>query len=165
VNHDPTAVAYPVPDGASVGLLRSNQIPGAVELFEAQLREHAIDTGTDKIESVVRQILADPRLGFILGASVTGKLQGIALCSSFLGVEHGGPSGWLEELYVHPSCRQLGLGSKLLQAAINEAKKRDWQALELEVEADHQRVVGLYARHGFQPRTRSRFYLKMGSDC
>jgi GNAT superfamily N-acetyltransferase len=145
-----------------ISLLRPEQIAAAVELFGVQLKEHNIATDSNSVREVIEKIIADERLGFILVATVgDGKPVGVALGSAFLGVEHGGVSGWLEELYVRPAWRQRGLGARLVSEVIRQARARGWRALDLEVEAGHERVVSLYFRHGFQPRTRSRFFLKL----
>jgi ribosomal protein S18 acetylase RimI-like enzyme len=146
-----------------VSRLALPQIDVALELLAAQLKEHGIEAENRRIREVMEKVISDERRGFILAATdMNEKILGVAYCSSFLGLEHEGESGWLEELYVLPEWRQQGVGTGLVAEAIRIAKARGWRALDLEVEADHQRVVSLYARHGFQPHTRSRFYLKLG---
>jgi GNAT superfamily N-acetyltransferase len=86
-----------------------------------------------------------------------GRAVGVAYASTILTLEHG-VSGWLEELYVLPEWRGKGLGSRLLDAVITHAERLGWRALDLEVDANHQRVIPLYTRHHFQPRSRTRFY-------
>ncbi|MBV8417251.1 MAG: GNAT family N-acetyltransferase [Verrucomicrobia bacterium] len=87
-----------------------------------------------------------------------GSVIGAAYASSLLSFEHGGVSGWLEELYVLPRWRDQRIGSQLLAAVIAHAKGLGWRALDLEVDATHQRAIPLYIRHEFHPRSRSRFY-------
>ena len=114
------------------------------------------------MREVIEKVIADERLGFVLVATIeNGMPAGVALGSAFLGVEHGGVSGWLEELYVRPEWRQRGLGARLISEVIRQARARGWRALDLEVEAGHERVVSLYRRHGFRPHRRSRFFLKL----
>jgi ribosomal protein S18 acetylase RimI-like enzyme len=145
-----------------ITLMGRGQITSATKLFAAQLREHGITTGTGQIREAILKILADERLGFVLVAENSGKrIVGVALCSSFLGVEHGGVSGWLEELYVHPSCRGAGVGTRLTAEVIRQARARGWKALDIEVDIEHRRVVSLYERQGFRPLPRSRHCLKL----
>jgi ribosomal protein S18 acetylase RimI-like enzyme len=145
-----------------ISLLRAEQIDAAVKLFRAQLNEHSLPNNDDETRAVIKQLLADASRGFILAAGLPdGSVVGIALGCSYLGVEHGGLSGWIEELYVTPEWRGRGLGSKLIEELIRVARDGGWRALDLEVTADHQRVVSLYRRHGFQPHARSRFFLKL----
>src|SRR5579859_4196605 len=146
----------------TISLIRGDQIPAAVELFDIQLKEHQVETNPTVLLKIIEEIVADFRRGFILvAASGDGKLVGVAFGSAFLGMEHGGESGYLEELYVLPEWRQQGIGARLISEAIAVARKRGWRALDLEVEADHHRVIRLYARHNFKAVSRSRFCLKL----
>ena len=121
-----------------------------------------MEADSNQVRSVIEKVAADERRGFILvAATETGKLVGVAFGCAFLGLEYGGESGWLEELYVLPEWRQRGVGTRLVSEVVRVAKERGWRAIDLEVEADHQRVVSLYTRHGFLPHSRSRYYLKL----
>jgi GNAT superfamily N-acetyltransferase len=105
------------------------------------------------------------RYGFMLVASTDdGRAVGVAYASTILALEHGGISGWLEELYVLPEWRGKGPGSRLLDAVIAHAEELGWRALDLEVDDDHQRVITLYTRHRFQPRSSARFYRTLGDE-
>jgi GNAT superfamily N-acetyltransferase len=64
-----------------------------------------------------------------------GGSIGVAYASSLLSLEHGGVSGWLEELYVLPQWRGRGIGSRLVAEVIAHARELGWRALDLEVEA------------------------------
>jgi len=127
------------------------------ELFAAQLREHGVERSAATILSALEAISAQPEHGFVLAAMNDGTPVGVAYAVCILSLEHGGWSGWLEELYVVPEWRGCGVGSELLSAVVAAADARDWMALDLEVDAGHQRVIPLYARHGFEPVPRSRF--------
>ena len=146
----------------TVSLLRAEQVEAAVGLLAAQLQEHRIEPGLDEMRATLRQVLAEERLGFVLGATLAdGNLVGVAYGCAFLGLEHRGLSGWLEELYVHPAWRGRGIGTGLLEEFIRTAAERGWRAIDLEVDVDHRQVVSLYERHGFRTHTRARFYLKL----
>jgi GNAT superfamily N-acetyltransferase len=126
-------------------------------LFEAQLREHGIDNSVDAILATLRLVDQHPEYGCVITATVDGLIVGVAYASTILSLEHGGWSGWLEELYVLPEWRRQGLGSRLLDAVVAIAHDRGWAALDLEVNDDHQRVISLYASRDFQPVPRTRF--------
>ena len=126
-------------------------------LFEAQLREHGINSSLDTLITTLRLLDSQPEYGFVLIATYEGLTVGVAYASSILSLEHGGWSGWLEELYVLPAWRSNGLGTQLLDAVIAAASERGWVALDLEVDVGHQRVVSLYASRDFQPVPRTRF--------
>ena len=143
----------------TINSVDARHVDALVALFEGQLQEHSIDTSQENLRTVIEAVIADPRYGFILAAiAPDGSVVGAAYASSLLSFEHGGISGWLEELYVLPQWRDQGIGSQLLAAVIAHAKTVGWRALDLEVDATHQRAVPLYTRHEFHPRSRSRFY-------
>jgi GNAT superfamily N-acetyltransferase len=126
-------------------------------LFEAQLQEHAIDSSVDAIIATLRLVDQQPEYGCVITATVDGLVVGVAYASTILSLEHGGWSGWLEELYVLPEWRSQGVGTQLLDAIMTIADDRGWVALDLEVDNNHQRVISLYASRNFQPVPRTRF--------
>lgn len=145
-----------------VGPMQHHHLDAVAQLLCTQLEDHGIAVNADDSSAVLKRIIAEPRHGFVLAATAPdGTVVGVALCSSFLGVEHGGESGWLEELFVGPEYRRCGVGSRLLGEAIKAARERGWMALDLEVDSEHSRVIRLYARHGFMPLPRSRMVLSL----
>jgi GNAT superfamily N-acetyltransferase len=141
-----------------------DQFSSMATLFEAQLREHGINSSVDTLIATLHIVNNQPEYGFILTATYDGLMVGVAYASSILSLEHGGWSGWLEELYVLPEWRSNGLGTRLLDAVIAGAIERGWIALDLEVDVDHQRVVSLYASRDFQPVPRNRFVRYLRND-
>jgi ribosomal protein S18 acetylase RimI-like enzyme len=143
----------------TITLVDAETLDVVIDLLEAQLREHEITTSRDDLRAVAETVIADRRHGFLVVARAPdGSPIGVAYASSLLSLEHGGVSGWIEELYVLPQWRGKGIGSRLIAEVIARAKESGWRALDLEVEASHQRAISLYARHQFQPHSRSRFY-------
>ncbi len=139
-----------------------------LELLAAQMAEHAIPLAADRLARAVDGALADLGLPEPRATILVAERGGVApeRASDVLGVayvaftwtiEHGGRTSWLEELYVRPEARTGGLGTQLLRAAVAAAREHGAAAVDLEVEADHARVEGLYLREGFQRRTRSRW--------
>src|SRR5438445_5432278 len=128
-----------------------------VELLVAQFREHRIRTPIPRIARAVDGVLRHPERGRLLVATVAGRPIGLAALSFVWPLEHGGRSAWLEELYVEPAARGRGLGTRLLHAALRIAAETGAVAVDLEVDADHQRAGRLYARGGFRPLARARW--------
>jgi GNAT superfamily N-acetyltransferase len=128
-----------------------------IELLAAQLAEHAIDTPRDRIAAAVDGMIGDARRGFLLVAIERGAIVGVAYVSYVWSLEHGGRSAWLEELYVAPARREHGVGGRLLSAVLERAAADGCAAVDLEVDARHERAARLYSRHGFQPLPRARW--------
>ncbi|HZC36511.1 MAG TPA: GNAT family N-acetyltransferase [Chthoniobacterales bacterium] len=143
----------------TISLVDAQTLDMVIDLFEAQLREHDIIRSRDDLFAVARTVITDGRYGFMLVARASdGSPIGVAYVSCLLSMEHGGVSGWLEELYVLPDWRGRGIGSRLIAEVAACAKAMGWRALDLEVEASHERAVSLYARHEFLPHCRTRLY-------
>jgi len=138
-------------------LLKIAETDAAVDLLARQLREHGVKTDLGKLRSIIKRIVKDHRLGFVLVALEKNQRPvGIALGCAFLGIEHGGTSGWIEELYVLPEFRERGIGSLLVAEFNRVASDLGWRAIDLEIEIGHQRAVSLYERHGFTQLERLR---------
>jgi GNAT superfamily N-acetyltransferase len=149
-----------------VRLLKIEEINAAVDLLGRQLREHGMKTGLDTVRSVIERIVKDDRLGFVLVALEKNQRPvGIALGCAFLGIEHGGTSGWVEELYVRPEFRERGIGSLLVAEFIRIASVLGWRAIDLEIDSGHRRAVSLYERHGFTQLDRLRLSRRLEFPC
>jgi ribosomal protein S18 acetylase RimI-like enzyme len=146
-----------------IRLLKIEEVDAAVDLLVRQLGEHRVKTDLSNVRSVIERIVKDDRLGFVLVALERNQRPvGVALGCAFLGIEHGGISGWIEELYVLPEFRQRGIGSHLIAEFIRVASALGWRAIDLEIDSSHRRAVSLYERHGFTQLDRSRLSRRLG---
>jgi ribosomal protein S18 acetylase RimI-like enzyme len=125
-------------------------------LLDAQLREHGSTLTPDAMARGLDGLLGRPERGAVLVGVLDRRVVGMAVLSSMWTLEHGGPAVWLDELYVEPAHRGIGIGEALLTAASEEARALGAHTVDLEVDEEHARAAGLYARHGFVrlPRTR-----------
>ncbi|HWP65355.1 MAG TPA: GNAT family N-acetyltransferase [Candidatus Limnocylindria bacterium] len=131
-------------------------------LLVAQLRDHGIATPGAEIAGVVDLLLERPHRGRLLLAWDGARPVGVAAVSFGFPLEHGGRGAWLEELYVEPAARGRGTGTRLLEAALEEASRGGAVAIDLEVERGHEAVERLYERHGFVPLVRTRWARRLG---
>ncbi|CAN5382126.1 hypothetical protein BH20VER3_BH20VER3_10200 [soil metagenome] len=130
-------------------------------LLEKQLLEHGVNRSPNELVGLLQLLLAQPSVGFVLVAVADTNPIGFAYGAAVLSLEHGGRSGWLEELYVLPEWRGCGAGSALLNAVVARAQERGWAALDLEVDGNHARALPLYARNRFTPVHRTRFVRRL----
>jgi GNAT superfamily N-acetyltransferase len=117
-------------------------------LLDSFNREY--DTPTPGAEVLKRRL--EQLLG---GGAVTALLideppVGLALVTVRPNVWHDGPVGLLDELYVTPDRRNLGLGSVLLKAAEDVVRRRGGQVLEINVDGDDVDARRFYERHGYR---------------
>lgn len=135
-----------------------------VLLLVEQMREHAIPLDAAGVGAAVDGALVRPERAAILVATTVepeGAVVGVAYVSFTWTLEHGGLSCWLEELYVSPPYRERGIGRALLLDAVEHARAAGCAAMDLEVEAAHDRAEHLYLREGFVARTRRRFVRRL----
>lgn len=91
---------------------------------------------------LIARVLGTPG-GFGMVARRAIGLVGFVLCRSAAG------EGEILTLCVAPPLRERGIGRMLLEAAIEEAKRRHLDALFLEVAEDNEIARRLYDKHGF----------------
>src|SRR5476649_115328 len=113
----------------SISPLHPQELAPLTELFEMQMREHGVKSSHDILRAALAVLGTQPEQGFVLSATCDRSTVGVAYAARILSLEHGGWSGWLEELYVLPEWRDRGVGSQLLAAVIAGATERGWAAL------------------------------------
>jgi GNAT superfamily N-acetyltransferase len=127
----------------------------AVALLVAQMREHAIPTPAERLGASFDHVVADAARGAILLAWEGQRAIGVAALTYAFPIEVGERTAWLEELYVEPAFRQRGIGTALLQSALDIIDAAGAVSVDLEIVAGHERVERLYARFGFERLPRS----------
>ncbi|HCP15436.1 MAG TPA: GNAT family N-acetyltransferase [Peptococcaceae bacterium] len=77
-----------------------------------------------------------------------GKTAGYVLLAMTYSNEAGGLVLWIEEIYIVPEFRGLGLGGELF-AFIESMAKSSYARIRLESEPDNLRALALYQRMGY----------------
>lgn len=75
----------------------------------------------------------------------------IVLCFGF-SIEFGGIDAFVDEFYLVPSARGMGIGGHTLELVKRKAASLGVVALHLEVAKGNDRARKLYSKHGFAPR-------------
>jgi len=107
-------------------------------------------------ETAFTQLLSDSLLGAVWIARRGGVPAGHVLLAVRFTMEHAGLSGYVDDLYVRPEFRRMGIGRQLLDAVVCECRTRDCRSLQVEVAGDNQAALALYAAFGLQPATDGR---------
>lgn len=144
-----------------IGLAGPADRDAVIALLGAQLAEHAIELPLVDLAHAVDGVIADPARGVLFVACVEDRAVGVAYLAFTWTLEHGGPVGWLEELYVEPPHRERGIGTMLLDAVCARARAEGCGAVDLEVDEAHARAAHLYMRRGFRRLMRTRFSLRL----
>lgn len=101
-------------------------------------------------------LLTEPERGVLLVAiddepgGGSGRAVGCALLLRGLSTAAGGDVCWLEDFVVRPDRRRRGIGRALLDAAVREARRREWHEISVLADHDNDRALGLYAEAGFK---------------
>lgn len=99
----------------------------------------------------LRLIVEQPSVGEILLAEVDGHIVGMVNLLYSVSTALGTPVALLEDMVVDASQRGSGLGSQLLQAAVEHAKSRGCRRITLLTDGDNHDAQRFYARQGFAP--------------
>ena len=94
-------------------------------------------------------ILAEPERACLLVAERHGEVVGMISLLAIVSTALGARAAWLEDLVVAPAQRRQGVGRRLLQAALAEARRRGWRRISLLTDADNAAAQALYQAHGF----------------
>jgi len=98
------------------------------------------------------QLLASEHYTAFLACDATSAPLGFLTLNEIFALYVAGRLGWIQELYVVPEARSLGVGQQLIAAARAYGRERGWQRLEVNTpDADAwPRTVAFYRHEGFQ---------------
>jgi len=121
-----------------------------VELLGYLFKQEAdFAPSANKQRRALAAILAQPSAGRLFVLTVGGKVLGMVSLLFTISTAEGGKAAWLEDLVVRPEQRSRGLGTRLLRAAVDWARKEGITRITLLTDSDNVRARGLYLRHGF----------------
>jgi ribosomal protein S18 acetylase RimI-like enzyme len=97
--------------------------------------------------SILENSLRDPDYELWI-AKVSGEIVGFIDLWVIHDFCHGGMLSYIQNLYVAPKYRGLGIGSQLLQKIIERAKERGALEIHVVTKFDNERAIQLYKKHG-----------------
>jgi ribosomal-protein-alanine N-acetyltransferase len=142
--------------GVALRPMTEEDLPAVHRLEEALFPEDAWS------EEMLRGELAEqPRTRYyVVAAEPGGELAGYA------GLAAAGGQADVQTIGVRADRRKSGIGAALLGALLNEAVRRNSEAVFLEVRADNDAAYRLYERFGFvRVGLRKRYYQPSGVDA
>jgi len=143
--------AYGEPDGVHVRRATSADVGRVVSLES----EAFTDAWT---WSSFQNLLGDPRALFAVACDAEGLVQGYVVAW------YVADEGEVANLAVAPASRQRGIGGRLLDAALDEARTRGVSSVYLEVRDSNDVARALYASRGFVQVTRRRRYYRAPTE-
>ena len=126
-----------------------NDIGALVDLMAEFYAESGYVLERARAEAAFRDVIADPRLGFVWLIEMDGVGVGHLVLTLRYAMEHGGPIACLDDLYVRPSWRNRGLSSNALRDAIEFCRARGIRAITVETGPGNGAAQNVYRRAGF----------------
>jgi len=136
-----------------ITLARIEDIPGLCELLGLLFTQEAEFKPDETLQSEgLRQIISTPDNGCILTLrDADSRIIGMANLLFTISTALGGRVALLEDMVIRPDARGKGLGTMLIQAAINQAKQSGCKRITLLTDHDNLAAQGFYQSQGFTP--------------
>ena len=109
-------------------------------------------------ETFWSELARGPDRWYVVAEDAQGAVLGYA------GLMLGGSEADVQTLAVAPAARRRGIGRMLLRALLAEAERRGAGSVLLEVRADNEAAIALYAGHGFERIAVRRGYYQPGGQ-
>ena len=123
-----------------------------VDLVSALLdQESEFQSDQDKQRRGLSMIIENSSAGAIYTARSDGSIQAMVSLLYSISTAEGGPVCWLEDMFVREDCRKRGLGSRLLQFALDDARSSGFLRVSLLTDASNAPAQAIYRRNGFRP--------------
>jgi GNAT superfamily N-acetyltransferase len=122
-------------------------------LVEQYWRFEAIE-GFDarRLAVLLQRVMSDDSLGHVWLAEVDGNAAGYLLAVYVFSLEHQGLTAEIDEFFVGPAYRSLGIGSLLLAAAEATFRIRGCTNIALQIGRDNDEARAFYRGHGYVDR-------------
>lgn len=118
----------------------------------AAFRDHLKQTSpcNTEIFNSLEKLLTEDNFEFMIAYTSTGKAVGYTQTRYFYSLWSTGFEAQIEDLFVLPSEREQGIGSRLVQTVIDRARDRDCHLLALNTNERNTEGLRLYTRLGFK---------------
>jgi len=93
-------------------------------------------------------LLADPRLGLVWLIEHEAQAAGYVVLTFVFGMEYGGPMAVIDDLFVRPAFRNVGLGTVALAGVREACVAAGVRAISVEVAADNAAAQAVYRSAG-----------------
>src|SRR5687768_12005176 len=117
------------------------------------------DTG--RVRALLSRVLEDGSLGRAWLARVYGEPAGYLLAVYVFSLEHQGLTAEIDEFYVIPQHRDLGIGASMLAAAEAQFRIEGCTNVSLQLGRSNEAARNFYRQHGFEERAGFELVSKM----
>ena len=139
----------------------TRDIEAILPMVEQYWRFEAIE-GFDRhrLDDLLRRVFRDPSLGRAWLATVDGAPAGYLLAVYVFSLEHQGVTAEIDEFFIAPEHRKLGLGSRMLAEAEAQFRVAGCTNVSLQLGRSNDAARAFYRRHGFADRAGFEFVSK-----
>jgi ribosomal protein S18 acetylase RimI-like enzyme len=132
---------------------QAEDIDALLPMIEQYWRFEAIE-GFDvgRMRGILARLLEDASLGRLWIANVYGEPAGYLLAVYVFSLEHQGRTAEIDELFIVPQHRNLGIGRDLLSAAEEQFRAEGCTNVSLQIGRANEAARRFYRGHGFEDR-------------
>lgn len=112
-------------------------------------QEAEFNPDASKQKTALEMILAAPAIGKLYVARERRQVVAMASLLFTVSTAEGGRAAWFEDLVVHPDFRKQGIGAKLLEYVIGQARGEGVLRITLLTDMQNERAQVLYRKLGF----------------
>jgi GNAT superfamily N-acetyltransferase len=151
---DQDGQAPPIVERAVVG-----DLDRLVEMFLADMADLGHRPDPHAMRRTTEQMLANNGAAnhVFVARLADGTAVGVVLANEMLSIKFPGRALWIEELYVAPEARRLGVGRLLVEGILLWAKSDGVEGIELEAYRMNTAASILYRSIGFRRLARERY--------
>ncbi|MDD2949282.1 MAG: GNAT family N-acetyltransferase [Sulfuricurvum sp.] len=136
-------------DNLTIRLAFSEDIPVMVKLLGELFTIEDDFTIDEQKQSRGLELLLQDSHSIVLVAERPEGVVGMITLQRVISTAMGEYVGTIEDVIVTQECRGSGIGTKLLDAAIEEANSRGWGRLALGVDLRNTKAIDFYKKYGF----------------
>jgi GNAT superfamily N-acetyltransferase len=128
----------------------NSDIPELIELLKILFEQEAeFEPNSEAQRKALSRIILDPKIGIILVARDDEKILGMINLLFTESTALGSKAAILEDMVVLAKSRGGGIGSKLIDYAISEAKKEGCKRITLLTDIENTKSQSFYQKKGF----------------
>ena len=133
-----------------VRLANQSDVPALVELMRAFYAESAYPLPEAQAAATFTDLIASPQLGSVWLLQADGQPAGFVVLTVAFSMEYGGLRGFVDDLFVSPRFRRMGLAAAALDAVKRACVARGVRALLVETSSSNAPALRVYRRAGFE---------------
>lgn len=142
----------------------STDIPQLCVLLNSLFTQEAeFSPDTERQAIGLGAIIEGDGIGDILVAVEAGEIIGMVNLLYTISTALGSRVAILEDMIIAPAYRGLGMGSILLEQAIDFAKNKGCKRITLLTDSDNERAQQFYQKHGFELSSMNAYRLVFNS--